>query len=316
MEMSSAPVLPGREAAPVERVEMARVDADLLDTMLNNAGEVSIFRARLDQQVNSIDFNLAELARTVTRLKEQLRGLEIETEAQGAASAARHRAAARRFRSSRVGPVLCLAAVLARACRNIGRCSQHSRPARDLDARGAKSLDAAGAGHHRIAKQPDAHAHGSLPAPCAASDAAGSPSRQRYGQACGTRRAGAAAELDRQMLERMVAPLEHMLRNSVVHGIETPDRRGLLGKPDVGRISISLERDGAEIVIVGGGRRRRHQRQADPREGHCARTDRCPRETHRRRGRATHTGAGLQHGRPCHAGSGPWSRHGRGRHRS
>src|SRR6204780_3117826 len=82
LEMSSAPILPGREAAPVERVEMARVDADLLDTMLNNAGEVSIFRARLDQQVNSIDFNLAELARTVIRLKEQLRGLEMETEAQ------------------------------------------------------------------------------------------------------------------------------------------------------------------------------------------------------------------------------------------
>src|SRR5271165_1575491 len=82
LELSSAPVLPGRETAPAERVEMARVDADLLDTMLNNAGEVSIFRARLDQQVNSIDFNLAELARTVTRLKEQLRGLEIETEAQ------------------------------------------------------------------------------------------------------------------------------------------------------------------------------------------------------------------------------------------
>jgi chemosensory pili system protein ChpA (sensor histidine kinase/response regulator) len=82
LELSSAPVLPGRESAPAERVEMARVDADLLDTMLNNAGEVSIFRARLDQQVNSIDFNLAELARTVTRLKEQLRGLEMETEAQ------------------------------------------------------------------------------------------------------------------------------------------------------------------------------------------------------------------------------------------
>src|SRR5258708_4251634 len=82
LEFSSAPVLPGRESAPVERVEMARVDADLLDTMLNNAGEVSIFRARIDQQVNSIDFNLAELARTATRLTEHLRGLEIETEAQ------------------------------------------------------------------------------------------------------------------------------------------------------------------------------------------------------------------------------------------
>jgi len=58
LEISTAPVLPGRETVPAERVEMARVDADLLDTMLNNAGEVSIYRARLDQQVNSIDFNL------------------------------------------------------------------------------------------------------------------------------------------------------------------------------------------------------------------------------------------------------------------
>ena len=40
---------------------------------------------------------------------------------------------------------------------------------------------------------------------------------------------GAAAELDRQMLERMVPPLEHMLRNAVVHGIEAPERRAALG---------------------------------------------------------------------------------------
>src|ERR1019366_862626 len=45
-EPSAVPVLPGRESQPMERAEMARVDADLLDTMLNNAGEVSIFRAR------------------------------------------------------------------------------------------------------------------------------------------------------------------------------------------------------------------------------------------------------------------------------
>ena len=61
---------------------MARVDAELLDQLLNNAGEVSIARARLEQQLGSIEFNLGELSRTVTRLKEQLRKLEIETEAQ------------------------------------------------------------------------------------------------------------------------------------------------------------------------------------------------------------------------------------------
>jgi len=69
----------------------------------------------------------------------------------------------------------------------------------------------------------------------------GSARTRGAGRSRGTRPANA---------ERMVAPLEHMLRNSVVHGIEPPDRRALLGKPDVGRISISLERDGAEIVIV------------------------------------------------------------------
>src|SRR5947207_7321825 len=77
------PVPPGREpGAGGERQEMARVDAELLDQLLNISGEASIARARLEQQLGSFDFNLGELSRTVTRLKEQLRSLEIETEAQ------------------------------------------------------------------------------------------------------------------------------------------------------------------------------------------------------------------------------------------
>src|SRR5258708_38647803 len=61
---------------------MALVGADLLDQVLNISGEASIARSRLEQQLGSIDFNLGELSRAVTRLKEQLRNLEIETEAQ------------------------------------------------------------------------------------------------------------------------------------------------------------------------------------------------------------------------------------------
>ena len=68
--------------APSDRPELARVDAELLDQLLNNSGEASIARARLEQQIGSIDFNVGELSRTVTRLKEQLRKLELETEAQ------------------------------------------------------------------------------------------------------------------------------------------------------------------------------------------------------------------------------------------
>jgi chemosensory pili system protein ChpA (sensor histidine kinase/response regulator) len=60
---------------------------------------------------------------------------------------------------------------------------------------------------------------------------------------------GEEAEVDRTVLESMVAPLEHMLRNSLAHGIELPDQRRAAGKPDIGTITLSLRREGAELVL-------------------------------------------------------------------
>jgi chemosensory pili system protein ChpA (sensor histidine kinase/response regulator) len=56
-------------------------------------------------------------------------------------------------------------------------------------------------------------------------------------------------ELDRTVLERMVAPLEHMLRNAVDHGIEMPDDRTAAGKPANGRIILSLGREGGDVML-------------------------------------------------------------------
>ncbi len=249
-EVSTVPVLPGREVLPAERSEMARVDADLLDTMLNNAGEVSIFRSRLDQQINSIDFNLAELARTVTRLKEQLRGLEIETEAQvmnrhqeeeprrddfdplelDRYSTLQQFARALSETSGDVASIQGLLETLTREAQNL--LTQQSRVITELQNSLMRTRMVPFQRHvqrlTRLVRQ-------------AANDT---------GKKAELVVQGAAAELDRQMLERMVPPLEHMLRNAVVHGIEAPERRAALGKPEVGRISVTLERDGAEIVIV------------------------------------------------------------------
>jgi chemosensory pili system protein ChpA (sensor histidine kinase/response regulator) len=250
LELSSAPVLPGREAPAVERVEMARVDADLLDTMLNNAGEVSIFRARLDQQVNSIDFNLAELARTVTRLKEQLRGLEIETEAQ--VLHRHHDVEPRRddfdpLELDRYSTLQQFSRALAETSGDVasiqGLLETLTREAQSLLTQQARVITELQNSLMRTRMVPfQRHVQRLTRLVRQAANDTGKRAELAV--------QGAAAELDRQMLERMVAPLEHMLRNSVVHGIEPPDRRALLGKPDVGRISISLERDGAEIVIV------------------------------------------------------------------
>jgi Chemotaxis protein histidine kinase and related kinases len=60
---------------------------------------------------------------------------------------------------------------------------------------------------------------------------------------------GTHGELDRNVLDRMVAPLEHMLRNSVAHGLESPKDRRAAGKGEEGTITIALRREGSEIVL-------------------------------------------------------------------
>src|SRR5690625_7728503 len=71
------------EAGPrIERAEILRVPADLVDDLVNFAGEISIFRSRLEEQVNVLGSSVTEIDETVIRLRDQLRNLEIETEAQ------------------------------------------------------------------------------------------------------------------------------------------------------------------------------------------------------------------------------------------
>src|SRR5690606_6652311 len=60
---------------------------------------------------------------------------------------------------------------------------------------------------------------------------------------------GAQGELDRRVLERMTAPLEHMLRNAVAHGIEAPEERRRAGKQEEGTIRIAVRREGSEVVL-------------------------------------------------------------------
>ena len=57
-------------------------------------------------------------------------------------------------------------------------------------------------------------------------------------------------ELDRSVLERIGAPLEHLLRNAIGHGIESPEQRHAAGKPETGEISIALRQESNEIVIT------------------------------------------------------------------
>ena len=56
-------------------------------------------------------------------------------------------------------------------------------------------------------------------------------------------------ELDRSVLDKMAGPLEHMLRNSVAHGLEDTARRVAVGKDGIGQLTVSLAQEGNEIVV-------------------------------------------------------------------
>lgn len=60
---------------------------------------------------------------------------------------------------------------------------------------------------------------------------------------------GGDVEMDREMVEMVVDPLTHIVRNSIDHGIEAPDQRRAAGKPEAGTLTVSARQSGSQIVI-------------------------------------------------------------------
>jgi len=250
-EPLQAPALPGREPViAAERQELARVDAELLDELLNNAGEVSIFRARVEQQMTSVEFNLAELERTVTRLREQLRKLELETEAM---ILHRHHDDGERrtdfdpLELDRYSTIQQLSRALAESVSDVasieGLLGNLTREGQNLLLQQGRIVTELQNGLMKTRMVPFQR-HVQRLTRLARQTAL------ETGKKVDLNVEGGSGELDRQVLERMLPPFEHMLRNSIVHGIEPPADRLTRGKPETGTISVRLHREGAEVVIV------------------------------------------------------------------
>ncbi len=243
-------VPPGREpVAPAERQEMARVDADLLDQLLNISGEASIARSRLEQQLGSIDFNLGELSRTVTRLKEQLRNLEIETEAQilhRHEDESSHRGDFDPLELDRYSSIQQFSRALAETANDVGSIQQLlenlGKETQNLLQQQARTITELQNGLMRTRMVPfQRHVQRLSRIVRQAANDTGKKAELVV--------EGASGELDRQVLERMLPPFEHMLRNAVVHGIEKPSDRVAAGKSEAGKIVLELHREGAEVMV-------------------------------------------------------------------
>jgi chemosensory pili system protein ChpA (sensor histidine kinase/response regulator) len=234
--------------SPETRQEFARIDAELLEDLLNAAGEISIYHSRLSQQVSSFEFHVDELEQTIARLREQLRKLENETEAQIMHSH-QDTLLARDFdplELDRYSTIQQLSRALAESASDLsslkdllqsvtseaeGLLVQQSRVTAELQD-----------GLMRTRMVPFERHVGRLTRLVR-------QAATESGKRAELNVEGASGELDRQVLDKMLPPFEHMLRNSIVHGIEGASERQAAGKPAVGRIAIRLHREGAEMVI-------------------------------------------------------------------
>ena len=248
--MASVAVPPGREPSlQPERAEMARVDAELLNQLLNQAGEVSIARSRVEQQLGSVEFNLAELSRTVTRLKEQLSKLEIETEAQ---ILHRHetetgpRADFDPLELDRYSSIQQFSRALAETASDVASIQSLleslTGETQNLLLQQGRTITEMQNGLMRT-RMVSFQRHVQRLSRIVRQTAADT------GKKVELLVEGASGELDRQVLERMLPPFEHLLRNAVVHGIESPEQRIAAGKTEAGQILLTLRREGAEVIV-------------------------------------------------------------------
>ena len=226
--------------------------AELLDNLVNLAGETSIFRGRVEQQVSDVGYTLGEMEATIERVRDQLRRLDTETQAQ---ILSRYQAEAERAGYEDFDPL------------EMDRHSQLQQLSRALfesasdllelkEALALKNRDA----ETLLLQQSRVNTElqeGLMRTRMVPFDRLLPRLRRivrqvsaELGKQVDMVVGNAEGEMDRSVLERIIAPMEHMLRNAVDHGIEPVEARRAAGKPDQGTISLNLSREGGEIVLT------------------------------------------------------------------
>ena len=237
-------------AAENEKRELIRVQAEVLDGLVNDAGEVNILHSRLEQVMNAHSFSINEFDQTVSRLNEQLRKLELETEAQILFKHAEDQQKSPDFdplELDRYSDIQQLSRALAESVEDLVNIKdmfsgyaqnwedilvqQHVVTANLQDSllrtRMVK-FSSIETRLQRIARQTSEELHKQVELTIVGGD----------------------SEIDRSVLNRIIAPLEHILRNSIGHGVELPQERKQQGKLPAGAIKIEIKRENSEIIIA------------------------------------------------------------------
>lgn len=230
--------------------EMVKVSSELLDNLVNLAGETSISRGRLEQQVTDFSNSLEEMDSTLERLRDQLRRLDMETEAQVL------------FRQERVTPnyedfdplEMDRYSHMQQLSRSLVESASDLLDIRESLSNKTRDAETLLLQQSRVNTELQEGLMQTRMVPFQRLV----PRLRRIVRQVGQeldkqvefKVYNADGEMDRTILERLISPLEHMLRNAVDHGIEDKKSRLNTNKPEQGVIELRVSREGGDVLVV------------------------------------------------------------------
>jgi chemosensory pili system protein ChpA (sensor histidine kinase/response regulator) len=243
-----------RDALPPElrdsRAALLRVNADIIDRFVNEAGELSIARSRIELEMATFKRALVDLTENIARMRTQLREIEIASEGQMQSTIKLKEEHGEQFdplEFDRFSRMQELTRFLAESLGDV--ITLHQGLQKNLDetelaihvqARLNRELQQGlmgvrlvplgnlGDRFYRIVRQ----------------------TAKELDKKANLELKGTRTELDRSVLEKITGPFEHLLRNAIAHGIETPQARVAAGKPEIGEIAIDAVQRGNEVVLT------------------------------------------------------------------
>lgn len=241
---------PAETTGLLQSKTLLRINSELIDRLVNDAGEASILRSKIEAQLNNFKQSLQDLTESTHRLHDQLREVEIQAETQMQSHLAHQQESEPAFdplEFDRFSRFQELTRLMAESVDDIISVQKSLRTTQ-IAAEEAVAQQAVmnrqlqqsllqirtipfsnyAERYYRIARQ-------------VAED---------LGKKANLEIHGADVEIDRNVLEKINPPLEHLLRNAIAHGIEEPAERQRLGKSETGQVEIRLRQEGNEVTIT------------------------------------------------------------------
>jgi chemosensory pili system protein ChpA (sensor histidine kinase/response regulator) len=238
-----------RAAPEIAAANMLRVRAEVVDRLVNEAGEISVARSRMEAEMNAFKEGLLELTGSVTRLREQLREVEMQAESQMQARVRQAKEDAEHFdplEFDRFTRLQELTRAMHESVHDVQTVQQSLLDNMD-EAAAAMSAQA------RLNRELHQGLMNVRMVPFASISERLYRIVRQTGKELGKRAnlelQGAEVELDRSVLEKMTAPFEHLLRNAVAHGMESEAQRQRGGKAPIGEIRLHVRQENNEVVF-------------------------------------------------------------------